>query len=394
LVLLALASSPTLAIEPEPIKLGFLEVKPALDTKLTPFGSTTLLNGEQLKSDFLLVKPRITAFAAKGNKQLSTSFEILNGSYSASGAAPFIDWKVDGAVRAEPMPQHVVKVRAELFNTHEAVGAAFRNSADDAARFTLSTLNTSYEFGNQNDLGRLVLDATTFVKNHEESLANPRRNQKESNWGSTYHLNVLPGTTMQLQYRSKGTAWFDDTLDLAGSTSAITDYSQEAFAYVGASWETEARLAGKLKVVSGYKQTAVDGQRNRAHSNSWETNVRWRPMTGSVVTFNADRTIREQNGPQSAIDMLHFRYNWEYQWSHQLKSSIAGNYTGKTRLQTNKKEEGLGLKLKMEYAYTNWLNMFITAGHDQHRNANNGFSFSQQSIMLGVAASLEKLLGK
>ncbi len=380
------------ATEPAPIQFGFLELQPSIDTKVTPLGNTWLPNGEEEEAELLVFKPRLAAFASDGKNQFSSTLEILNGNYSATAAENFVDLRFEGTARLPLDQQNVVKLRSEFFNTHENLGAAFRRGQSAVPqRFTTSTVNGSYEYSTRQGRGRLVLDTGTYTKNYLDNVALSFRNHEDYNWGSTFSLRVLPGTEMILQYRFKDVDYLDDRNRL---TSDIWEQdNKESNTYLGATWEAPAKIPGKLKIASGFRETAVNAWRADSNSAKWETNVRWEPLRDSVVTLNADRIKREETGMFSTLDTTNLRYSWEYLWSSRLKSAIAGNYSGNTYQNSNRKDEGLGLKLRMDYAYSTWLNMFVAVGHDQRKSVLDNFNFSQHTFMLGITATLEHLWG-
>jgi hypothetical protein len=76
------------------------------------------------------------------------------------------------------------------------------------------------------------------------------------------------------------------------------------------------------------------------------------------------------------------------------KRLATGTCSDKADLQSNRKEQGMALKLHHDYACTTWLNMLGAVGHDERRSMMNGFDFSQQTVMLGIAATLERLLDR
>ncbi|MES2623674.1 MAG: hypothetical protein V4628_00210 [Pseudomonadota bacterium] len=380
------------ANDPEPIQLGFLEVRPTLDTNVTPLGSTWLPNGEEENAELLVFKPRLAAFASDGKNQFSSSLEILNGNYSTRQADNFVDFRVENTARVPLDERNVVKLRSELFNTHETLNSSFRKGdAPVPNRFTTSTVNGSYEYATSKGKGRMVLDSGTFAKTYTNNPALDFRSHEDFNWGSTFYVRVLPGTDMVMRYRFKDVNYLDGRANLAANIEERDN--TETNAYLGATWEAPARVPGKLKIASGFNDTAIEAFRAESSSARWETNVRWEPLEDSIVLLNADRIKREGSGLDTLMNTTSLRGSWEYLWTGRLKSAIAGNYSDDTYLDTNRTVEGLGLKLRMDYAYSNWLNMFVAVGRDEKRSAFNDFNFTQRTFMLGVTATLEHLWG-
>ena len=387
---LAISGSFAWAYDVEPIRVGFLEVKPTLDTNVTPVDSTWLLNGEEESEEFLLFKPRLAAFVTDGKNQFSSSLEILNGNYSARGVDSFVDTSFEGAARFALGRRNLIKLHGEFFNTHEKLDTAFKNGSSSLPeRFTTSTISSSYEYATPQRNGRIVIDVGTFTKNYTNTNAVSYRSHEDYNWGSSFFLRVLPGTDMVMQYRFKNVDFLNDRDKL--SASVWERDNRQSDKYLGATWEAPAAIPGKLKIASGFKAVTTIADYANANSARWETNLRWEPLRDSIFTVNADRTRREDTGMATITDTTSIRYNWEYSWSYRLKSAVVGNYSGNTYLRAHRKDEGLGLKLRMDYAYSNWLNMFVAVGHDQKRSVLDSFNFTQHTFMLGVSATLEQL---
>ena len=50
--------------------------------------------------------------------------------------------------------------------------------------------------------------------------------------------------------------------------------------------------------------------------------------------------------------------------------------------------------MRMDYAWASWVDLFVSLSHEQRYSPQNSFGFSQQSLMMGFAASLDRLFGR
>lgn len=384
-MLLCLASLQVRAADYAPIHLGAIEFTPDFNTGVTPMGSVLLPNGEEESAELLLFKPRISAFFAGKGRQLSSTVEVHNGIYSAVGDAAYVDWKVENIARFEFAGNRSIRFHTETFHTHEGAGSAVVPDDEQApARFVASTFDTSFEQSLWGARGHLVLDTGTFAKEFLDAARRPElRNHGNRHIGSSFRYHFLPGAQLQLQYRTRDIDYGGQPLhDGVGSAPV----RQETFSYVGASWKPATVLAGKLKIASGYRQTANRTAAASADTSTWEANVHWQPFDASTLTFAADLTSRRFTGAVSSDSTSNFRYNWEQRWGSQLKTTVAGSYSHEVATTTSGGKEGIGFKFRLDYARFAWLDMFLAFGHDHH-SSGGVLDFSQQTLRLGIAAS-------
>src|SRR5690606_18801647 len=105
----------------------------------------------------------ISAFASNGDNQYSTTFEIQNGNYTAAGTSGFIDWKLEGTAQIALPGDNPLKLRAEFFNTHEGLGKRSSSGKVEPDQLSISTVNASYQFGSDQGLGRILVDANSYM---------------------------------------------------------------------------------------------------------------------------------------------------------------------------------------------------------------------------------------
>jgi hypothetical protein len=377
------------AFDYEPFHVGAIEVIPDFNTRVTPTGSVLLPNGAEQSAELLLFKPKVTALVGGEHRQFSSTLEVQNGNYSAAGDASYIDWRLENSARFALDDTRSLRLRSESFNTHEGAGSAVV-PVNDPARFLSSTLDTSFEQALWGRRGQLVIDAGRLTKDYVETTRRPDfRDFEDRHVGGSFRFRVLPGADLQLQYRARDIDYFEDLESYVGEA---VDH-RETFTYLGASWERSLDLLGKLRIASGYKQTQNQAGQELADLSAWETNLRWQPRAAATFTFAADRSFREQFGLGAQGSISSYRYNWEQRWAKQLKTTLAGSYSRNLSGAVAREDEGRGIKLRLDYSYSTWVDMFVALGHDSRSTAGN-LSFSQGTVMLGIAASFDRLFGK
>lgn len=386
-LILVCAPASALAVDLDPFDVGIFKVTPDFKTKVTPSGSTTLFNGAEETAELLTFKPKITALASQDGRELSSTFEVQNGNYSAGRLDNFLDWRFENALGLELGPQDRLRLRTELFDSHEASNDAFRPNAA-SQHFTASSVTGSYEHSAWRGRAKLLVDAGSSSKDYlDVDAASNFRDQEATQFGSEFRFRVLPGADMLLKYQTRDIKYLTTP-----TLSSLPRGRSEILKYVGGSWEGRAGFAGDWRIASGYSHTAVQSVDRSPGKSAWETRVRWQPLQAGTVTFDADRSFGR--GYFNDPDISSYRYNVEYQWAPVLKTTLAGSYSSKTWGSAARVEEGMGLKMRMDYAWSSWVDMFVSVGHEQRWSPQNNFSFSQQSLMLGVAASLDRFFGR
>lgn len=391
---LGLAVPSAHAVDYSGFRVGAVALVPDFDTQVKSAGSVRLPNGEEENADLLLFNPRVTARVGSQRRQFSSTVEVQNGNYSAAGNAGYVDWKLENMARFTLDGARSIKLRTENFNTHEGAGKAQVPDEEYApARFTTSIFDTSYEQALWGKRGKLVLDAGTFAKQYIDAEQRVDFHDQEDNYfGSSLRFHILPGANLHLRYREREIEYIDLDGPLGSELEASMN-RREVLTYVGASWEPGFDIFGDLKIASSYTQTENQAGRALADTTTWTTDVHWQPLTASTVTFATGRTFREQLGRGSLESISSYRYNWEYQWARRLKTTLAGSYSHKVNDSTQRENEGVGFKLRFDYAYSAWVDMFLALGHDRRETSGN-ISFNQQTVMLGIAASLDRFLGR
>jgi Uncharacterized protein conserved in bacteria (DUF2320). len=388
---LAVAAPRVSAIEYEPLHFGALEVIPDFNTSVTPTGSVLLPNGQEEDSELLLFKPRVTAVVSGGQHRFSSSFEVHNGNYSAPGSTGYFDWKLENQARLQFDGGRSLRFRTENFSTHEGAGTTnVPKDGREPARFATESFDTSFEQSLWDRRGQLVLDAGSFSKTYLTGAESGNFTNRQDRYvGGSFRYRLLPGADLQMQYRAR-----DIAFEAAFDPEAFAPVDRrEVFTYVGALWEKSLDLLGKVRLSSGYKQTDLQASTPLADTATWETNLRWQPLEASIVNLAADHSVRDMPGPFGDSTSSSYRYNWEHQWAKQLKTTLNGSYSENVDTSTRRADTGMGLKLRLDYAYSRWVDMFIALGHDR-RKTGSAVSFSQGTFMLGIAASFDRLFGK
>jgi hypothetical protein len=385
-LLFACATMPALAVDLDPFNIGVFKVTPDFKAKVTPSGSTTLFNGAEETAELLTFKPKITALASQDGRELSSTFEVQNGNYSAGRLDNFLDWRFENALGLQLGPQGRVRLRTELFDSHESDDDAFNPTTSQ--HFTASTVSTSYEHSAWAGRARLQVNAGSSSKDYMDSArSNSLQDHEAAQFGSEFRFRLLPGADMLLKYQTRDIKYLSTP-----SLSSLPRRSSEVLSYIGGTWEGSAGFTGDWRIASGYRQTTVKTLHPEPGTSVWETRVRWQPLQAGIVTFDADRSFGGSFGNNP--DVSSYRYNVEYQWAPLLKTTLAGSYSSKTWGRSAREEQGMGLKMRMDYAWSSWIDMFVSVGHEQRWSPQNNFSFSQQSLMLGVAASLDRFFGR
>jgi hypothetical protein len=386
-LVLACLAAPALAVDLDSFELGAFKVTPDFNTRVTPSGSTWLANGEEQTAELLTFKPKITALASLDGRELSSTLEVQNGNYSAGRLDNFLDWRFENALGMQLGPQGRVRLRTELFDSHESGTDAFSPAAP-AQHFFSSSVNTSYEHTAWGGRAKMLVDAGTSGKDYVDSATSTSLRDHDLNQiGTEFRLRVLPGADMLLKYQKRDIKYLTTP-----SLSSLPRGRSEVLSYVGGSWEGQVGIAGDWRIASGYRQTTVSALQPEPGTAAWETRVRWQPLDAGTVTFDADRSFGGNFGNRP--DVSSYRYNVEYRWAPVLKTTLAGTWSSKSWNSSALVEEGMGVKMRMDYAWSSWVDMFVSIGHEQRWSPQNKSSFSQQSLMLGVAASLDRLFGR
>src|SRR5690606_2828779 len=127
-------------------------------------------------------------------------------------------------------------------------------------------------------------------------------------------------TALLAEYRDRNVDYGTDPLAVAGAPDSLD--SDEQYFYVGASWEATAKTTGSIRGGRGEKEFD-DIDRANGDVTSWEANIRWEPLTYSVVNLTASRRFDEAVGFGNAVLARTYSLNWQHSWNEQLRSTLS-----------------------------------------------------------------------
>lgn len=377
------------AIEPQAIEVGIVDLIPEVDTSVAHTDNMFRDEEAPVSSSISLVAPRVTARVTDGLQLFTSTFELLRGDYSATDVDDYTDWRLAALADVEINVRNKLQFEAEYFNTHEVRGTGFSQGGVFTPvpdRFNAKTLAAQYQFGADSARGRIVIDADRYEKEYTNNEATTRfRGRIDNGLSGTFHLGVLPRTDILFQYRVRDVDYVNDPIDGIDTEDRLD--SEERYGYVGVTWEATGKTSGTVKLGYGTKDFA-DPDRTDTSGPSWEAALRWEPRTYSIVEISAGRAFGEPTGIGSGMDTQRYGLDWEHQWSGRIKSTLAISRNDDDYIDLPREDRIRDVSARIDYSVDTWLDVFAAAGRDERRSPLPGFSYEQNVVRIGFAASL------
>ena len=171
-------------------------------------------------------------------------------------------------------------------------------------------------------------------------------------------------------------------------TSPLSTLSSDERRYfVGLTWEATAATTGMVKIgqlTKDFDQSTKDG----ASGGSWESSIRWSPLTYSIFDFQSSRTTTETSGLGDFSINQGTSVLWTHQWNQSLSSRLSLGQMNTEFRGTARLDSALNSGMKLTYAVSRWLKVgFDISSTDSTSNV-AGSEFKRNSAMLTLEATL------
>lgn len=387
--ILCYSNASLLAVEPEPIQVGAVDLIPTLKVDASRTDNMFLANTNEVSSRLYIISPRLEALIEDGNNVFSLAGEINEADFSATDEDDYTDWRLDANAHLQMDVRNSFDFNAGLFSTREMRGTGFSQggflpTAPDEYEDTV--LGASYQYGTNDSFGRLVLGVDSYDKSYDNNRLTTRfRDREDDSWVGTFYLNISPRTDILFEYSAKDVDYKTDPTVAAGVGDSLD--SDESYAYVGMSWEATAKTTGTVKIGRGDKEFS-DSDRVDADGTAWELALQWEPLTYSIFNISTTRGFGEATGVGNALETENYSLNWQHTWSDFISTSLNvyssdDEYLGSTRV-----DDIDIMSFRLDYSAQRWLDFYVSVSRDERQSNFSTFEYEQNVVALGFEVSL------
>lgn len=378
-----------LAVEPMPVQAGPFDITPTVRTDIQHTDNMFRSAADEVSSNILIISPRVEAVATNGNSSLTLVGQVDEANFSATKEDDYTDWLGSAAAHLGLSGNQSLDLNASYFRTREMRGTGFSQggllpSVPD--RYEESRMGGSYTLGTNQSFGRLVLGVSSYDKSYRNNFATTRfRDREDLDWVATFFLNLSDRTALLAEYRDRSVDYGTDPLAVAGAPDSLD--SDEQYYYVGASWEATAKTTGTIRVGRGEKEFD-DIDRGSRDVTSWEANIRWEPLTYSVVNLTASRRFDEAVGFGNAVLRRGYDLNWQHSWTPLLRSTLMLSTTDMDHNGSLRSDSMDAASLRFDYSLVRWMDLYALISYDERQSNFFNFNYEQNLFAVGFNASL------
>ena len=385
LCIASLMPATTLAVEPNPIELGNLQIIPTLGISATEDDNIFRNQFEEFESAIYNYKPRILTTLDSGANSFSLDLQADKGEYVETDEDDYTDWNATFDAHLELNAINSFDLNYRFNDAHEFRGTGFSQGLAIPTlpdEYEETTWGGTYTLGNNESLGRIELTVGSYEKDYTNNFVLTQyRERQDDSWGAAFYYNLSPRTALLLEYRNKDVEY---GATLAGTVPLD---SEEEYVFVGIEWEVTAATTGSLRIGRGDK-TFADSRQTESDLPSIEGDLTWTPVEYSTVTIYASQLFDETQGFGNAIERTVTGVTWMHEWSSRFSSNININKSQEDHLGSVRNDDYDTFSLGFTYSAARWLDVGFDIGREDRQSNAPGLTMNRGYAAIRLEASL------
>lgn len=381
----ALTPAVTLAVEPNPIELGNLQIIPTLGISATEDDNIFRNQFNEFESTIYNYRPRILTTLDSGPNNFTLDLAADKGEYVETEEDDYTDWNATLAAHVELNANNAIDLNYRFNDAHEFRGTGFSQGDNIPVlpdEYEETRLGGTYTLGNNESLGRVELSIGSYEKDYTNNFVLTQfRERQDDYWGGAFYYNLSPRTSLLLEYRNREIEY---GATLAGTVPLD---SEEEYVFVGIEWEASAATTGSLRIGRGEKQFA-DSRQSESDLPSVEGDITWSPVDYSTVTFYASQLFDETQGFGNAIERTTTGVTWIHEWSSRFSSNININKSQEDHLGSLRNDDYDTFSLGFTYSAARWLDVGLDIGREDRQSNAPGLTMDRGYAAIRLEASL------
>lgn len=381
----ALTPVAAMAVEPNPIEMGNLQIVPTLGISATEDDNIFRNQFNEFESTIYNYRPRILTTLDSGANSFTLDLAADKGEYVETDEDDYTDWNATLAAHVELNASNIIDFNYRFNDAHEFRGTGFSQGDNIPVlpdEYEETRIGASYQIGNNESLGRLQFSIGSYEKDYTNNFVLTQyRERQDDYWGATFYWNLSPRTSLLLEYRNREVEY---GATLAGTTTLD---SEEEYVYVGIEWEASAATTGSLRIGQGDK-TFDAGNRADADLPSVEGDITWTPVDYSTVTLYASQIFDETQGFGNAIERRTMGVTWQHEWTQRFSSNVNVNLSDEDHLASLRQDDYDTYSVGVTYSVARWLDIGLDIGREDRQSNAVGLTMDRGYAAIRLEASL------
>jgi hypothetical protein len=374
-----------MAVEPNPIEMGNLQIVPTLGITATEDDNIFRNQFNEFESTIYNYRPRILTTLDSGANSFTLDLAADKGEYVETDEDDYTDWNATLAAHVELNASNIIDFNYRFNDAHEFRGTGFSQGDNIPVlpdEYEETRVGASYQIGNNESLGRLQFSIGSYEKDYTNNFVLTQyRERQDDYWGATFYWNLSPRTSLLLEYRNREVEY---GATLAGTTTLD---SEEEYVYVGIEWEASAATTGSLRIGQGDK-TFDAGNRADADLPSVEGDITWTPVDYSTVTLYASQIFDETQGFGNAIERRTMGVTWQHEWTQRFSSNVNVNLSDEDHLASLRQDDYDTYSVGVTYSVARWLDIGLDIGREDRQSNAVGLTMERGYAAIRLEASL------
>jgi len=387
-LVLALISTPTLAVDPANLQAGPVYFTPTLAVEGGYVDN--LFRSEKNEKDTwqTVITPRLEAWLQNGVNTYALSYQAVDYRYYSSKDDDYTDQQVGLDIHHEFTAKNTVNAFAQYYDGHEERGTGltdgFGQIIDTPIEYERTTVGGDYTYGNLNSKGRLKLEAKTEEYDYQNFRnATQYRDRDEDTLNGTFFWAVGAKTDALLQVR-----YIDNEYGKTNLDNPFGSLSSEELNYlVGVSWDATARVSGSAKI-GVYDRSYDSSAREDDDGFQWEVDLTYRPRTYSSIKLETSRFSQETNGLGDAINTEELKLAWDHNWSGRSSTYLGVRLASEDYSGTNREDDRVDLEAKYNFAPKRWLDLGLGVRYEDRSSDLDFFEYTRSYYFVEAKLSL------
>lgn len=330
-----------------------------------------------IESDFQNVAPKLVAELKHRGDRYTAQVSVDSKTYSSSSPDNMYGSLVELAGDNYFDTRARAGWSAGVANATDARGANGRPITAESARYHTNNLKGTFIYGAPDAPGRLEFDLGNQDKIYDNT-GTSAEDVSTGNYAGRVFYRV--GTRSLALVEVRGSR-----MNYVSALSTLS--SNERRYFVGLTWDATAATTGMVKIGQLTKDFDLS-TKNGASGSSWESSVRWSPLTYSIFDFQSSRTTTETSGFGDFSINQGTSVLWSHQWDQSLSSRLSLGQANTEFRGTSRLDSALNSGIKLTYAASRWLKVGFDISSTDSTSNIAGNEFKRNSAMLTLEATL------
>ena len=239
-------------------------------------------------------------------------------------------------------------------------------------------LRALYSYGANQAKGRIETAFSASRKRYQNNLATTANSDVDTQQvEARYFWRVMPRTFLVAEAR----------LGMADYRVGTANNNTDTRLLAGVTWQATAKTTGQVKV--GRQQKDFDSAaKTDASGATYEMSVEWKPLSYSVFTVTAERSLQEALSVGDYNQSRSLGLAWSHQWNSLLTSRVGLNDARANFVNSARSDDTLTTSAGIVYSLGRRYALGLDLVHTQRDSTQSVNAYKRNSVLVSINAAL------